>query len=279
MKKILFLFLALSIFQFACDEIPPTITPAMGTTDPGGNTTLEEQERQVLIEEFTGVRCVNCPAGSVTIESLLATHGERLVAISLHAGFWAPPLNESTMDFQTEDGNAILNFLGQPISYPSAVVNRKKFGGSPLLGLGQGEWAGKIVEELAIPPRIKIGIEYDYDEASRELSIDLTLLPTEAISESLNLSIYVTESDIENAQDTQNGLVIDYTHRHVFRGSVTNPLGDPLSGPFVANQSSEWNGNFTLPAEWVAENCSLIAFVHYADISKEILQVAEVHVE
>ena len=89
MKKHILL-LAAAIFALtACDEVPPKVTGSMG----GGviESPVEDQLRQVIIEEFTGVRCVNCPAGSSAIQDLLAIHGERLVAVSMRF-WWAPVL-------------------------------------------------------------------------------------------------------------------------------------------------------------------------------------------
>ena len=132
MKKLLLICCAFALFSLGCDEISPKINPIV---DQGDCPLVDEsvvsgQERQVLIEEFTGVRCVNCPAGSQAIEDLLAIPGERLVAISIHAsGPFSPPYPESLYDFQTPDGENLLNFLGIPLGFPTAVVNRHQFAG------------------------------------------------------------------------------------------------------------------------------------------------------
>ncbi|MDV7402453.1 hypothetical protein RZS08_64120, partial [Arthrospira platensis SPKY1] len=65
----------------------------------------------MLIEEFTGVRCVQCPAGSADIETYLAIHGEQLIAVSIHAGGFSFPFDESVHDFRTEEGEALNSFL------------------------------------------------------------------------------------------------------------------------------------------------------------------------
>ncbi len=51
---------------------------------PSGN-------RVVLLEEFTGKGCTNCPKGSRELENLLTQFPNNLVAVSLHAGFFANP--------------------------------------------------------------------------------------------------------------------------------------------------------------------------------------------
>ena len=61
---ILWLILSLS----ACDEVPVTIPT--NTNTPGGT-----YAQNVLIEEYTGVRCQNCPAGAQLLEDLKHING------------------------------------------------------------------------------------------------------------------------------------------------------------------------------------------------------------
>lgn len=120
MKKFILSFFLLSFLLSACEEIPPTLNPV--DPNPGGGGAMP---RKVLIEEFSGVKCVNCPAGSEAIENLIKIYGDQLIAISIHAGFFAPPYAESKYDFRSADGTNLLSYLGEPLGYPTAVVNRK----------------------------------------------------------------------------------------------------------------------------------------------------------
>ena len=91
MKKIIYLCL-LTVVLGSCTEIAPVV-PALG-------------DRKVLVEEFTGVRCVNCPAGASELENLKGIYGERLVIVSIHAGDFSPPFTDSRFDFRTAEGDA-----------------------------------------------------------------------------------------------------------------------------------------------------------------------------
>ena len=79
-------------------------------------------------------------------------------------------------------------------------------------------------------------------------------------------------------QLTPDGIVDDYPQTHVFRTMLSNTFGNPIDEALLANQSVSSIFSFTLPNEWVAENCEIIAFVHHADQGKEVLQVEEVAV-
>ena len=273
-----FLFLALALSFFACEEIPPTVTGSMGNMGGGPNSDdLKDQQRQVLIEEFTGVRCVQCPAGSALIEDLLAANGVQLVAVSIHSGIFSPPYNESLYDFRTEAGDELLNFLGEPLGYPSAVVNRQQFDGELALQLGDSQWAGYINEEKLTPPKVKIGVTTDYDDATRNLKMEVLVLVEETITEEARLHLMFTESGIVDVQKIpgQSDPDPDYVHKHVLRGMATNFTGDIIQENMTAGAEIEREYNFKLPDDWVAEKCHVIAFVSLGGDSKEVLQAVE----
>lgn len=279
MKRHLFiLFIGAALLSASCYEIPPVINPYDGEpVDTSIN--IEDQERQVLIEEFTGVRCVQCPAGSAEIETLLAIHGERLVAVSIHAGDFSPPFPQSLFDFRTPEGDGLINLLGPPISYPSAVVDRRLFEGENDLILGRNDWAGFIEQEKAIPPRVKIGLKATFNETNRNLDLEVKLYPQELISDpDVRISVMLTESKITDYQDTPNGKIADYLHKHVLRDMLTSYLGDVISETLAPGAVVTKNYSFTVPSGWKEEDMKAVAFVHLEGAVKDVLQAAETSV-
>lgn len=275
MKNLISLCLLLSsLLWLGCEEIPPEINPRMGGENPVEVTPVDSQQRQVLIEEFTGVRCVNCPAGSAAIEGLLADYGQRLVAISIHAGSFAPPYPGSE-DFRTDEGTNLLSYLGAPLGYPTAVVNRKKFDGEFDLQLGRTQWPGFIVDELGVPPKVKIDIQNAYSNEDRRLEVKVTLYVEENIGEEeVHISVAITENDIQELQLTPSSGTPDpnYKHKHVLRDMLTTYNGDRIDEALTAGAVIEKNYTITLPPGWVAENCEVVAFVNLDGDNKEVLQ-------
>ncbi|MBK8490657.1 MAG: Omp28-related outer membrane protein [Saprospirales bacterium] len=286
MKYLLFgLILGLTLLSTSCHEIPPVINPFMG--DPPDTTIdLENQMRQVLIEEFTGVRCVQCPAGSAEIASLLAIHGERLVAVSIHAGDFSYPFPQSHYNFQTSEGEELINFLGPPISYPSAVIDRTLFDGEADLILGRNDWAGYIAQEKAIDPVIKIAVVPNFNETTRKLDVEVKLYPQEDILDpDVRISLMLTESNIVDYQDTPDGKVDNYVHKHVLRDMLTSYLGEGISETLISGIIITKNFSYTVPEVWNAgetasnvEEMHVVVFVHLGTTTKEVLQAIEVPV-
>ncbi len=270
--RIIYLFLLL-ISLFSCSEIGPVIT----SLDSGNTAPVNARKRIVLIEEFSGVRCVNCPAGSQDLERLAALYPGQLAIVSIHAGFFSNPYPENRYDFRTPEGNGLLNLLGQPLGYPSAVINRRKFEGEPDLQLGRSQWPGFIAEELAKAPAFDVRLAPVFSVQGRELRVDVDVvrLDNAASTPPLRLSGFIVENDVADVQLTPEGKREDYPHKHVLRKALTAFDGTPVGQDLQTASTVRRSYVFTFPSVWKAESCRLIAFVHRSGGSWEVLQAAE----
>ncbi len=268
MKKLFFLILLSVVFWGCCKENSPVI-PALGSG--------VESNRKVIVEEFTGVRCVNCPDGSAEIQNLMALHGENLIAISIHSGFFSTPYPENLYDFRTADGDAIAALLGEPQAFPSAIIDRKIFPGQSGRQLSKAAWAGFIQSELSKAPKFNISMESVFDENSRNLKVKVTVVPLENVQTSLNLSVLLTENDIKDYQLTPAGKIPDYLHKHVFRRVLTDDVGGAgIGDSFIKGQPVVMDFTATIPTEWKADDCHVVSFVHQNGPEFNVLQAEEV---
>lgn len=92
-----------------------TVTAQNGTTAvytvtvivEGGE--IEPTGKTVLIKDFTGARCVNCPAAAEYAHNLQHQLGEdHVIIMSVHAGYLAQPLGQFP-DFLTDEGTEWYN--------------------------------------------------------------------------------------------------------------------------------------------------------------------------
>ncbi|MGK0391608.1 MAG: hypothetical protein ACI94Y_004375 [Maribacter sp.] len=275
MKKIAILsFLCCSVlFYFGCEEVGPNINVGGGGVDPG----TDVQARNILVEEFTGVRCVNCPEGSEVIESLKEVYGARLIPISIHAGFFSNPYPESLYDFRTTEGDQIEQFLGPVSAFPAAVINRKIFDGASGLVVGKNSWAGYIAQDVETTTPVEINISKSFDVGTRLLDITVDLSFVETVSDPLMISVVITEDNVEDYQLAPAGKLPNYVHKHVFRGMMTNPGGNSFSNDTNAGDSGSEVFTKTLPEAWDVNKCEIVAFVHSAT-TKEVLQAYTIHI-
>src|SRR5690606_7987656 len=127
--------------------------------------------RVVLIEEFTGKGCTNCPKGSRELENLLRQFPNNLAVVSIHAGFFADPATFplGQYDLRTPEGEDLYNFIGPPFFYPAAAVDRLVINGDRMLGLNQ--WASVVTSEIQEEPAIDVSVETNYDPDTRQLQV------------------------------------------------------------------------------------------------------------
>ena len=118
MRKYLIVLFCAVVALSACEVIPDG-----ERFDPVGKI---ESRRVVLLEEFTGVQCTNCPAAAKVAQSLLSEYPDNLVVVGLHGrntGDFGKPF-ENEQDFRISDVEAYYDEFGPTDGYPCGMVNR-----------------------------------------------------------------------------------------------------------------------------------------------------------
>ncbi len=257
----------------ACDEQKRIIEPFV----PSGN-------RVVLMEEFTGKGCTNCPKGSREIDNLLVQFPNNLAVVSIHAGFFADPMffPLGQYDLRTDEGEFLFDYLGPNSGYPAGVINRIPVNGDMQLALNQ--WASAITTQLQEEPAIELAIAHSYNVDTRQLSLTVSGIGKVNLSGDIRLSIMLTESGIVDAQDDleAGGIVQDYVHKHVLRDMLTTAAGTPIpkDEPTSLKIGETFEGNYTyqLNEAWDENRMEIIAFVHIVNGNEfPVLQAVTEH--
>lgn len=237
------------------------------------------QLKNVLIEEFTGVKCPNCPDGHNIVATIQNANPSRVIAIGYYPFGQAQtePLKDLTKaDFRIADATELSTLLGGIQFLPIAAVDRKMFGGAILTA--RTLWSSNVQARLAVSTPINMQLSVSYDDASREAIIKTTLKYTSALSTKHNISLAIYENNLVDAQEYPTYIDSSYTFKHVLRDVIT-PVGgasvlDSLTTK-VAGLVFEKTILYTLPAKWNPSNCKIVAFVHDAAATKEVYQVIE----
>ncbi len=236
-------------------------------------------EKVILIEEFTGASCPNCPAGTSELERISDLYPDNIVIIGVHSKFLAEPVNSNDPDLRTPDSENIEKFLGNYFGKPEAAFNRKLFSGKSNIRIGRPDsWINFVEEELTINPVARLSIQNNFDESTRELSISLTTTALEEISFPLYLHIAITESEIHTAQKNSSGIIDDFIHKHVLRKLITPTEGAFLTDKISKSSSITKNYKFTLPTDtilWNADNVNVVAFISKNSTDKTVIQATE----
>lgn len=247
-----YLFFGLVVILVSCEEQRRVIEPFI----PAGN-------RIVLLEEFTGKGCTNCPKGSREIENLLTRFPDNLVVVSLHAGFFANPqiFHIGQYDFRTAEGEILYDYLGPNLGYPAGVIDRTPVNNE--MQLSANAWASAITNEIQETPAVEFTIDHEYTPSTRELIVTINGIGKESVTGDIRVSIMLTESGIVDAQDDleAGGIVQNYVHNHVLRAMLTPAKGAPFATNLIAGQTFSPTFTGVLDAAWDPQKMEIVAFI------------------
>jgi hypothetical protein len=267
----------------ACKEVGPNINlgnknKALADTTYIENPIQTPEEKNVVMEEFTGVQCVNCPAGHQIIKTLQSTFGERLVVVSYHTDFLGEPFAFTTEDLRTDAAKQVQDYLVFDGYKPAAAIDRFPFNPSQTsLLYSRNTWNTRVQQEMGKTSPLNILLTTVIDTNIRKITTTVELHYTSTVAEQQKVTMLLVENNIVQPQ-LNTGNVIDtfYNHSDIQRVFITNPLGDDIATTTEAGRVVRKIYETSLPQNIKLNNTKLIAFVHQYVGSKEILQGKEI---
>lgn len=238
------------------------------------NTIPEKPEKTVLLEDFTGYLCVNCPTAAEEAHKIQKRLGEKMIIVSIHAGVYA----QSSPEYQSEAGNAYLNrFYPEPNGgYPAGMISRKQVDGS-LVHTNFLKWETYVMERLNsdfLKGRMfEFSISPQYIESSNEIIVSTDIESHNALS-GVHLQLWITESGIVGNQLTSTGYQRDYVHNHMLRDAINGIWGEELEA-MEENSEVTLSNTYSLEGKtWDVNNLSIVGFI-YDSKTMEVLHVVE----
>jgi len=243
MKNYIYLFIitTLVLVNISCDKIEHPVVEHTNELDwslfPGGDSSTYAwptwtentyNQQNVLLEDYTGHTCTNCPAAAVIAKGLEDANPNRVFVASIHASvgnsFQAVSPPEFTQDFTTEAGDTYVNSIPSFFGNPTGTINRKDGGIANTIWYASSNWAGAVNTTLNETPNAKIQQQYNYFPQTRGLFVH-----TESVLNTLNnnneyaMVIYLVREVVVAPQKLANGTVEEFYHHH-------NVLTDNLNG-------------------------------------------------
>jgi outer membrane protein Omp28 len=270
------LLFSLSVFQ-GCHEIGPQIS--FKDTEILIDTTYLDlllppvQHKNVLIEEFTGVNCTNCPKGADKTHDIYVKHKDSIVLVAIHNSNPLAKPFDGYEDFRTTEGIQISDKLGGTGAIPSAAIDRVVFPGETQEAVFLPFWEGYTKAMLKQTVKVNIALESEYDDVTRELKVTISLHYLTDVDSLNHISIMITESDIKSPQKMPD-LTVDtnYIHKHILRGMITSVFGNITNEITEKGRVIKRQYKYKLAENWKADNCSIVTFVHYVGNSNTVLQ-------
>lgn len=250
------LYIVLSVIMVSCSDISDDerlifVKPA-------------DVHRNILIEDFTGQRCVNCPLATEEIENLQKQYGESaIVAVSIHSGPLGFYTNSRFTGLSTTTGDEYFghwNLDYQPIG----MIDRSE-------PMAYTSWAASIREHLEQKVSASIDIDCTVDENTGKADVHVGISGIEG-SFAGKLQLWVVEDSITAFQMMPDGTRNDeYVHRHVFRSAVNGVWGEDVS--VKEGETKESDKQVLLTDEWNVGNLYIVAFIYDEEGVQQVKQL------
>ena len=263
MKKTLSIFAlsALMLFVMGCDKIDINNTHKPYTPSGGGKT--------VLIKDFTGVRCVNCPAAAEVAHELQHQLGvDRIFIMSVHAGSLATAVGLFP-DFTTPEGTEWYN---NNAANPLFAVDHVALTEGNTLNESQLDTP--VGDALAEQQLFDISIENTYNDDTRQLKVKNTFNVVGDSDAKYYATVCLLEDSIVGRQVVPGGIDTAYVFRNVFRGTLNGVDGEMFSnGSVFVNDDFTTVSNTVLDEAFNADQCYILTYIYNYEDGK-IVQTA-----
>ena len=257
---------------------------------PVYNDTLIEK-RRLLLEEFTGHKCPNCPEGADIAKQIMDDNPGDFYVVSIHAGSFAKPdISDPDQsypsDFTTKTGDKLM-IKYQVSVFPGGMLNRTEINGR--VKVNHQQWKQEADALLTDPaymkPRFKMYLKntYNNEVGNASLRIGYKVEALENVTGNIAIVAYVLESHIIAPQTDKrlsDSYIPDYEHNHVLRtgfpqtGNGKTVLVDPSKGDEIKSIGDSDLLFVRLSDSWVPENIEVIVFL-YDSNTGEVLGVEE----
>lgn len=307
MKKIFFLSLTLAFILNACDYVQnpyPAANQNAGdatTCDTPTFPVIATHIRKILVEDYTGHTCGNCPKAADELKYCDSVYAGQIIPLAVHVGYFAEPCPPHALppgaptgsyaaDYRTPVGDQYDNVFKAAISgLPLGMINRRDFDATNLthLKLYQSHgWANYINTFASTPPAAELQIINNFNSTTRKLC---TAIKSEFLSNSngqYKLVVLLTQDSIIDWQVDYRfspDIIPNYKHMHALRDAINSTWGDEIAnGAVTTGQTLISRYAYNIPADFNniptdVNHMHVVAFI-YDVATYEVLQAAEAKV-
>jgi hypothetical protein len=299
MKKVTIIFSLFGLFFYSCDRVenayPKTTTTIDWSLYPGGDSTTYANNgfwpsfttntntlRNVLIEDYTGHRCPNCPPTATAVHNTVLTNPTRIFETSVHSGptglgsFQETDATYPEVFYNTASLELGTFFGSQPgtgfFGNPRITINRIKTGTD--MTTTAASLATMVPNALATPLKVNIQSASNYFSSTRGVFLHTEVDVLDNSLTDLGIVVYVVEDSMVAPQTNGPSTNYNYVHRDILRGTIDGAtFGKTLNSTYLnANGNYYVNYSYLLPTDLDPDNTHLLIYV-YDKVTYEVYQV------
>ena len=303
--RILFFALCILALFVRCDHITNPY-PASATNDldtalyPGNwedyvanewptfsqNTNIN---RNILLEDYTGHKCIYCPAAADLAHALYLANPGRVFPLSIHAGPTGigdfqvvDALGGYPTDFTNAEGIAMAQYFGANdggfIGNPRGTVSRINNGG--VIFQSPGTWTSMVADAIAqnvLKVNMQSALNYYPSTKGAFLHVEIEKLDPNLSNELAIVACLVEDSLVGDQKMVDNSHNSNYVHRDIHRANLNGTaFGKTLTAEYLNNGKYYVNYSFLVPNQldgaFNASNMHVLVYV-FDKSTGEIYQV------
>ena len=284
--KSIFLYSLAILAIVACDQVddPYADYTLIGEGDSEFNDTTYNDSnlmvRKIMLEEFTGHKCPNCPSGTAFANQIKSENSGQFFVVAIHNSndFSIPEPPKYPSDFRTETGEK-LRTKYDANGFPVGLLNRIDFGtGSKVSWVNWKNEVDALTADANFnSPYFKVKLENIYNRKSTTLRVRPTIETLKPVTGDVMIGAYILEDSIVAPQIDGSTRIENYVHNHLLRtGFPANGEGKLLfTNPAVGDMYNTISitdeiGVMIQTEKWALEHLELVVFIFNKD-SGEVL--------
>ena len=216
--------------------------------------------RKYLIEHFTGDQCGYCPYGMYSIMEYSANTATPCIWVSHHYGY-------NNDEYTISESSKIGSTCGVS-GAPNMAMNRTKVQGTAIAFhpgyLVEDGMPETIANKCETTAEASVVIDHTYNSDTRELNVTVSGQVANTTTTEYLLSVLIKENGLIGKQadyywSWKTSGYKEFMHPCVVRDMLcADALGDKIA---VVNQAYSKTYTFSVPENWVAENCVVVAYI------------------
>jgi hypothetical protein len=246
-----YFFLFTLVFVASCSSTTVTYAPIEGDQSVDAPPISGLFKKRVLIEDYTGTWCGNCTRVSYAIGKVFE-QSDKVVAIAIHNG------NDPYSFAEIQPLKDLIS-PDHDLELPQSRLNRTT--------VWTFEEAAHIQEAINLTSsNFGLGLAMNATVADGNINLDVNVKFAQNFT-NLKLVVYILENHLHHEQRNYYSsyyggayVIPDFEHNHVLRTSLTDLLGNALTGTTYGHTLTT---NFSLPVPASISNASNISFVAF----------------
>lgn len=255
----------------ACDKIPEDETRIASDLP-------EWQGKTVVLEDFTGVGCTNCPDAAEIAHGLQTLMGDKLIVVELHATT-AQVAESLTAPIEAGDADlrnaaaAVYSIYWKVAGLPCGLINRKQAPGEVL---SRARWRGTAIGVYGEAPVATIEAEASLSGSTITVTAKGSFPQAYQTDGEIRVLTMILEDGFSVTQVVHGEHQAGYIHNHVLRHVIDEAWGvKVLDAKPAANSMFNYTGTVNVESNWNTANLS-VAVLLCNNETKEILNAAKV---